>query len=197
MKRIGRDFFLRDTLTVARELVGTVLCRRTAEGVTRGVIVETEAYLGERDDAAHTYKGRSERTRVAWKAGGKAYVYLIYGMYCCFNITAGPEDCPEMVLVRALQPVDGLDIMAARRGTDQEKNLCSGPGKLCMAMDIGRALYGEDLCESDGLWLERGTAPARIAATPRINIDYAERCKNEPWRFIDPDSSYLSVRYKG
>lgn len=187
-----RDFFERDTLEVARALLGQVLVRVTDEGTTRGVIVETEAYLGQRDDAAHTYKGRSERTRAAYGDSGCAYVYLIYGMHCCFNITAGSPGVPEMVLLRALAPIEGLPLMAARRGTEKEKALCSGPGKLCRAMAIDRSLYGEDLCGSGRFYLESGVTPAHIVATPRIRVDYAQLCREEPWRFTDADSPFLS-----
>ncbi|MEA4912734.1 MAG: DNA-3-methyladenine glycosylase [Oscillospiraceae bacterium] len=190
--RLRRDFFAGETLDTARALLGQVLVRVTQEGTTRGVIVETEAYLGERDDAAHTYKGRSERTRVAYGDSGCAYIYLIYGMHCCFNITTGQPGAPEMVLLRALAPVEGLPLMAARRGTDKPRALCSGPGKLCRAMAIDRSLYGEDLCASERLFVERGAPPAHIAATPRIGVEYAELCRGELWRFVDADSPYLS-----
>ena len=139
---IPREFYERDTLTVAKSLLGQQLVRRTAEGITRGIIVETEAYMGVLDDAAHSYKGKSERVRVQYGPAGCLYIYLIYGMYYCLNITTGPCGVPEVVLIRALEPATGMQLMQKRRGTDRLQNLCSGPGKLCMAMDIGKELYG-------------------------------------------------------
>ena len=191
--RIERAFFERDTLTVARELIGQVIAAESPDGTVRGVIVETEAYLGTRDDAAHTYKGRTARTAPLFGPKGCAYVYLIYGMYCCLNISAGLKDEPDCVLIRALRPVGGLDIMTGRRLTDTETALCSGPGKLCMAMGIGREDSGEDLCSGTGrMYLEYGDPPKKVAATPRIGIDYAEKCRGELWRFIEEGSPWVS-----
>lgn len=192
--RIERTFFEADTLWVAKQLLGCVLTRRSTAGETRGIIVETEAYLGEIDPAAHSYKGRRDRVRVQYGPAGMAYVYLIYGMYSCMNITTGPLGKPEVVLLRALEPCGGVELMQARRHTDKVRNLCSGPGKLCMAMDITRDAYGLDLCESDALFLEYGTeiAPGDIAASPRINIDYAGEAKDYLWRFTVKDSLFVS-----
>ena len=191
--RIERSFFERDTLTVARELIGQTLTAVSPEGPVRGVIVETEAYLGYRDDAAHTYKGRTARTGPLFGPKGHAYVYLIYGMYCCLNISAGLEDEPDCVLIRALRPAEGLDIMAGRRRTERAEALCSGPGKLCMAMGIGREDSGADLCSGNGrICLEYGDRPEKVAATARIGIDYAEKCRGELWRFIEEGSRWVS-----
>lgn len=191
--RIERPFFERDTLTVARELIGQVITAESPSGTVRGVIVETEAYLGYRDDAAHTYKGRTARTEPLFGPKGHAYVYLIYGMYCCLNISAGLENEPDCVLIRALRPLDGLDIMAGRRRTERAEALCSGPGKLCMAMGIGREDSGADLCSGNGrICLEYGDRPEKVAATARIGIDYAEKCRDELWRFIEEGSRWVS-----
>ena len=189
---LPRAFYERDTLEVASGLLGQVLFRETAEGTVRGVIVETEAYLGERDDAAHSYKGRSERVRVQFGPAGMAYIYMIYGMYYCLNITSGPPGAPEVVLIRALEPVDGLELMKKRRRTDKLSNLCSGPGKLCMAFDIGRTLYGADLCEKGGLYLEYGGTRPGISTSKRIGIDYAVSSRDMPWRFTITGSKFLS-----
>ena len=189
---LPREFYERDTVQVARELVGQVLVRRTPEGETKGIIVETEAYLGKADPAAHSYKSAVDRVRVQYGPAGCAYVYLIYGMYWCFNITSGPLGVPEAILVRALEPVSGVELMAARRGTDKLLNLCSGPGKLCKAMEIGKMQYGADLCsEESGLWLEEGKClPAE--ATPRIGVDYAGEAALWPLRFVAAESKFLS-----
>lgn len=191
---IPRSFYERDTITVARELLGQILVRESADGVTRGVIVETEAYLGQRDDAAHSYKGNTERVRVQFGPKGHAYIYMIYGMHHCLNITAGPPGVPEVVLIRALEPVSGIDLMQQRRRTGKHRQLCSGPGKLCRALDISRTMYGSDLCRTDGsgLYLEYGTSPQGVTATKRIGIDYAVVSRDELWRFYSTGSGYIS-----
>ena len=189
--RPERSFFERDAVTVARELIGCRLVRKSPDGVTSAIIVETEAYMGEIDDAAHTYKGKTERVRALFGPKGHAYIYLIYGMYCCLNISAGEENKPQCVLIRALEPENGIEIMKSRRKTDKLKNLCSGPGKLCMAMDIDRSLYGEDMTAGDTLYIEL-CQKRNTAASKRIGIDYAEKCRDMPWRFTDPESPYVS-----
>ena len=189
---LPRAFYERDTLTVARELLGHVLVHRTEEGTTGGVIVETEAYLGPLDDAAHSYKGRSARVRVQYGPAGCAYIYMIYGIHFCLNITSGPPGVPEVVLLRALEPVTGLDLMRRRRGTDRLQSLCSGPGKLCRALDIGTGLYGADLCADGALYVERGGNPGAVSSSKRIGIDYAVNTRDMPWRFTVTGSRFLS-----
>ncbi len=192
---LEKRFYSRPADVVARELIGQVLVRETADGVTKGVIVECEAYLGRTDAAAHSYKGRTERTRVLFGEKGRAYVYLIYGMYRCLNVSSGPEGEPECVLIRALEPLTGLDLMARRRGRSRPEELCSGPGKLCTAMDIGAAQYGADMCsQTDGLWIERGGTALRVAVTPRINVDYAGEAAGWPLRFVAEGSPWLSAK---
>ena len=112
--RIDRSFFQRDAVTAAEELIGHYLVRVSEEGVTRARIVETEAYMGEIDDAAHSYKGKTERVRVLYGEKGYAYIYLIYGMYNCLNISAGPDGVPQCILIRAAEPVDGIELMSKR-----------------------------------------------------------------------------------
>lgn len=189
---IPREFYARDTLVVARELLGQILVRETDEGVYRGIIVETEAYLGEKDDAAHSYKGKSARVRVQYGPAGMAYIYMIYGMYNCLNITTGPQGVPEVVLIRALEPVAGVERMKKNRRTDRAHQLCSGPGKLCMAMTIDRSLYGVDLCASGPLYLEYGATPSETAVSKRIGIDYATECRDALWRFTITGNLYIS-----
>lgn len=191
---IPRRFFERDTLTVARELLGQMIVRRTDEGEIRGIIVETEGYLGEIDDAAHSYKGKSDRVRVQFGPAGMAYIYMIYGMYNCLNITSGPPGVPEVVLIRALEPVSGIDLMMKRRRTDKTYQLCSGPGKLCMALDVNRSLYGADLCSDGPVYLEYGQLPPETEASKRIGIDYAQQCRDKLWRFTISGNPYVSVR---
>lgn len=189
---VPREFYERETLLVARDLLGQTLVRKTEQGVTRGIIVETETYLGKKDDAAHSYKGMSGRVRVQFGLAGCAYIYMIYGLYHCLNITTGPYGVPEVVLIRALEPVSGIELMKTRRQTDRLLNLCSGPGKLCKAFDIGSSLYGGDLCADGGLYMEYGKPPAEIRTSPRIGIEYAVLCRDMPWRFTIAGNRFLS-----
>lgn len=195
--KINRGFYQQDALSAAKALLGKTLVHDTADGVTKGIIVETEAYLGAIDPAAHSYKGRTARTEIQYGPGGYAYVYLIYGMHCCMNVVVNRTEVPEVVLLRSLEPTVGLDLMARRRKTDRKLHLCSGPGKLCAAMGIGRECYGLDLC-GDQLYLEETPDyPAfSIAASRRINIDYAGEAKDYLWRFTVEGSPYLSVKPK-
>ena len=131
---------------IARELIGCTLVSISGEGTLAGRIVEAEAYLGKADSAAHAFRGRVDgRTEVLYRQGGYAYVFLIYGMYSCFNVSTGPEGVPECVLIRALEPLEGIELMRSRRGREKLTDLCSGPGKLCQAMGISREQYGSDL----------------------------------------------------
>ncbi|MEW6172319.1 MAG: DNA-3-methyladenine glycosylase [Bacillota bacterium] len=192
--KLPRAFYCRDTLTVTRELLGKHLVHDSDEGKTTGKIVEVEAYMGPGDAAAHSYKGiRSSRTRIQYGPGGYAYIFLIYGMYYCFNIVTSVQDRPEVVLVRALEPVDGIDLMKKRRRTDKTINLCNGPGKLCTAMGITARHYGADLC-GDELYLTTGedVEDAAVEATPRINIDYAGEAKHYLWRYVIKGSKFVS-----
>lgn len=196
--KITRDFYMRDAVTVAKELLGLTLVHETEEGITKGIIVETEAYMGPKDAAAHSYKSSpSGRTNVQYQEGGHAYIYLIYGMYYCMNIVTNQVDIPECVLLRALEPIEGLDLMKKRRRTEKILNLCSGPGKLCQAMGIDKNNYGMDLC-GDRLYLESNNIYKNIEIVPsrRINIDYAGEARDYLWRFTIKDSKYVSVKVK-
>lgn len=194
--KLTRDFYERETITVAKELLGKVLVRNTPSGITKGIIVETEAYLGPKDAAAHSYKSKKEgRTNVQYGPGGFAYVYLIYGMYYCMNIVTEREQVPEVVLLRALEPTHGIPLMESRRKTDKLKNLCSGPGKLCMAMGIDKSCYGMDLCKNE-LYVEDAPAlhSSEIVPSKRINIDYAGEAKDYLWRYTIKDNKFVSVK---
>jgi DNA-3-methyladenine glycosylase len=197
--RFPRDFFARPAAVVARELLGCLLVRqlpgRQGGAILAGRIVEAEAYVGEEDRACHAHAGKTARNAVMYGPPGHAYVYFIYGMYDMMNVVCQPAGRPEAVLLRALEPVHGVDAMrrrrrAARRDTD----IASGPGKLCRALGITRALNGLDLC-GDELWIaprrpggrSRGSHPRvpgeSIARGPRIGIDYAGPDTARPLRF--------------
>jgi len=132
--RLPLAFYERDTVVVARELLGCYLVHRAPEGVTAGRIVETEAYLGQADPACHSYRGRTERCKTMFGPAGRVYIYLSYGLHYCFNITTDAPSVPAAVLLRALEPVEGIELMQKRRGRTRLTELCSGPGKLAQAM---------------------------------------------------------------
>lgn len=199
--KLNREFYSRNTLTVAKELLGKVLVHNINGEKLKGTIVETEAYLGIRDKAAHSYGGRkTKRVEAMYGLPGTAYVYLIYGLYYCFNIVTEKEGVPEAVLIRAIEPIEGLDLMAKNRfGISydnltkyQKKNLTNGPGKLTRALNIDKALNMIDLC-GDRLYLEEGdNSEFNIVETTRIGIDYAEEAKDFPYRFYIQGNSYVS-----
>jgi DNA-3-methyladenine glycosylase len=195
-KKLPREFYTRpDVLAVARDLLGKklVVPGRNGQWVS-GIIVETEAYRGPEDRASHAWNGRrTQRTETMYGAGGTAYVYFVYGMYNQFNVVTNVEDIPHAVLVRALEPSEGLAIMRRRRPGRSEYELTSGPGRLCLAMGIDRKLDKADLL-GDRVWLEDGMAisPRRIARGPRIGIDYAEKWIEKPWRFWVKGNPFVS-----
>lgn len=191
---LDREFYLRPAVQVAPELLGKLLVHKTAEGIAAGMIVETEAYVGPDDDGAHSFGGRrTERTRIQYGVGGFAYVFGIYGMHWCFNAVTNGENKPEVVLIRALEPVQGLGLMEKRRGTDKPEALCSGPGKLCAALGITKAQYGLDLCAGPLYISEYRDIPAEeILLSPRVNIDYAETCRDKLWRYSIKGSRCVS-----
>ena len=194
---LPRAFYQENAVVLAERLIGKRLCTDIGgSGVTKGIIVETEAYMGKADPAAHSFRaGQDGRTSIMYGEGGYAYVYLIYGMHHCFNITANTPELPEAVLIRALAPCSGVETMQARRNTTDSKKLCSGPGKLCAALGITRAQYGADLCGGE-VWLEAAEdlPPFTVAASKRINIAYAGEAKNWLWRFTVAGSPYLSQK---
>jgi DNA-3-methyladenine glycosylase len=184
---LPRRFYERPTIEVARELLGKVL----RHGETAGMIVETEAYLGGDDLASHSAAGITNRTRVIFGPGGYAYVYLSYGMHDCMNIVAEHEGTPGCVLIRALEPVEGMDTMRARRAKARsERDLASGPGKLTQALAITRRDSGVDMTKGD-LVVEtrRGVREFEIGVTPRIGIT---KCVDLPLRFLIVGNRFVS-----
>ena len=192
--KLDRNFYLRSGLEVAKDLIGKKLIHKTAEGLTAGIIVETEAYMGKIDAAAHSYKNFTERTKIFYGEGGFAYIYLIYGKNFCFNVVANKKNIPEAILIRALEPIEGIELMKSRRKKNKIYDLCSGPGKLCQAMKIEKNLYGADLCGEEIFIENVENFSPQISATKRINIDYAGDAANYLWRFILTDSKFLSVK---
>ena len=196
MKKLSREFYARsDVLEVARDLLGKKLVVPANNGSrVAGIIVETEAYRGPEDRASHAWNSRrTRRTETMYGLGGTAYVYFVYGMYNQFNVVTNVEDIPHAVLVRALEPVEGLQIIRRRRGGRSDRELASGPGKLCVALGIDRRLDGADLL-GRRVWIEEAEriSPREIASGPRIGIDYAEGWVAKPWRFWIRDNPYVS-----
>ena len=210
MRRLSREFFARDGLVVAKELLGKVLVHETSEGIVRGIITEVESYMGVEDKGSHTYGGRrTERTEPMFHKGGTSYVYFTYGMYHCMNITTGWENVPQAVLIRGVIPADPeseermmkLRLDAVRRRLEKKqadteavlkrrekairKNLADGPGKLCIAMEVSKADNDVDMVESATFYVTEGIEikPEDIKAGKRIGIDYAEEAADYLWRF--------------
>lgn len=184
---LPRSFYSVSALEAAPLLLGQILERDTEEGIIRCRIVETESYGGIEDKGSHAYGGRrTARTEVMFGEGGAAYVYLIYGMYHCLNVVTGPKDDPQAVLIRAVEPLTPEDevLMRGCRGSlvRRPADLSGGPGKLCRALAIDKALNGA-----------RPSLGETIVAAPRINIPYAEEYAAKPWRFYYRDNPYVSV----
>lgn len=203
MSKLNREFYNRNTLIVAKELLGKILVHEVNGAKLSAKIVETEAYMGIMDKAAHSYGARrTERVKVMYGMPGHAYVYFIYGMYHCFNVVTREEGTPEAVLVRSLEPVHGINEMAinrfGRKYTDlsnyQKKNITNGPGKLCMAMGIDKTLNKQDLC-GEILYIEQeSNDEVPITSAKRVGIDYAEEAKDYMWRFYISENPYISVK---
>jgi len=195
---LPRNFYARDTIEVAKGLLGKVLVREMPAGRLSVKIVETEAYVGPHDKACHASRGMTERNRVMFGEPGHAYVYFIYGMYYCLNIVTECSGYPAAVLIRAGEPLQGVDVMwGLRKKAKTVNDLSSGPGKLCMAMDIDRALNGADLCKKGALYLEEGKAENfEIVSSKRIGVDYAGEYSDKPWRFYIKNNPFVSVTTK-
>ena len=201
-KILESNFFKRDTVEVAKNLLGKKIIRNISGNFFCAKIVETEAYLGLEDRACHSYGGNiTKRNEILYKEAGTIYVYLIYGMYNLLNIVTKNENDPEAVLIRAVEPIENIDAMAVNRfgkiykdlSSYQKKNLTNGPGKLTMAMGIDRALNGKILSQ-DYLYIEEGEDVRNIIETKRIGIDYAGEDANLPLRFYIEDNPYVSVK---
>lgn len=190
--KLPRAFYEQTTIDVAKQLLGKYLVRKHPQGDTIGRIVETEAYIGPQDLACHASKGRTARTEVMFGQAGHAYVYFIYGFYNMLNLVTGKKDYPAAVLIRAVEPVSGIDLMRSRREVDKLRDLASGPGKLCQAFGIDRSLNGADLCDGVLYVEDRGDPAPKFNATPRIGVDYAGKWKNKPYRFLIRGSEFVS-----
>lgn len=188
MEPLPESFYARDTVEVARDLIGKALVRRDGNQVISGIIIETEAYRGEEDLACHCRAGRTPRTEIMYGPAGRAYVYLIYGMYWLLNIVTEGEGDPGAVLIRAIDPTRGLEIIAKRRIGQPRKNWTNGPGKLSLAMNIQGDLNGSNVCSANGaLYITEGDviSPSDIQASARVGLEAVpEPWRSKPWRFM-------------
>ncbi len=191
--KLGRQFYARPTLDVAVDLIGKVLVRSVGIERGAGMIVETEAYVGEDDLACHASRGRTPRTEVMFGRPGYAYVFVVYGTHCCLNAVTERAGYPAAVLIRAIEPVESLAWMRNNRQRDcRDTDVGSGPAKLCQAMGVDKNLNGVSL-EEDSLWIEdRSLDAGVIVAGPRIGVDYAGAYRDKPWRFYNPHNPHIS-----
>ena len=174
MNSLPRSFYARNTVTVAKELLGKKLVRKVGNQRISGIITETEAYRHQDDPASHAFRRKTERNKAMFEEVGRAYVYFTYGMYFCFNVVArNPKVKAGAVLVRAIHPEKGIDIMEKNRGKINEKNLTDGPAKLSQALDITKKQYGVDLTRNSELFITKGLQKQKIIANPRIGINTA------------------------
>lgn len=191
-KKLVRSFYEQATIDVAKQLLGKYLVHQRPDGAAVGRIVETEAYVGPQDLACHASKGRTARTEVMFGPAGHAYVYFIYGFHNMLNLVTEVKDYPAAVLIRAAEPVAGVDLMKVRRKLEKLRDLANGPGKLCQAFAIDRTLNGADLCDGP-LYVEDRNEPApKFQSTPRIGVDYAGKWKDKRLRFLVCGSEFVS-----
>ena len=174
-ERLSRKFFEKPTVRVAQDLLGQILVRRIGKKEIRGVICETEAYVGENDKACHASRGRTPRSEVLFWEAGRAYVYLIYGMHYCFNVVTEKKDFPSAVLIRGVIQL-----------TKNPEGKVLGPGRVCKFFKIDKKFHGQDLIGNKALWIEGGSkiSGAKIKKGPRIGVDYAGVWAKKPWRFL-------------
>jgi DNA-3-methyladenine glycosylase len=194
MEKLKMSFYRRDTKIVAKELLGKTLVRVYKGRRIAGIITEVEAYLGVKDRAAHSYGDRrTPRTEIMYGEGGHAYIYFIYGMYYCFNVVTQTKEIPEAVLVRALEPVEGIELMKKFRQKEHLKDLTTGPGKLAEALHLTRELNGEKL-DSKVLFIEDSLPVPKnlIIKKPRIGVDYAGAHALHPLRYYIKNNIYIS-----
>ncbi|MBS4197443.1 DNA-3-methyladenine glycosylase [Lederbergia citri] len=191
MDPLKEEFYQLPTIDLAKALLGCLLVKETEEGITSGYIVETEAYMGPHDRAAHSFNNRrTKRTEIMYGKAGLAYTYTMH-THCLINVVSAGLDEPHAVLIRALEPHDGIDLMLKRRPVDNKKNLTNGPGKLTKAMGITMEDYGHPLFESP-LYITHGIVPEEIVEGKRIGIENTGEARNYPWRFWIKDNPFVS-----
>jgi DNA-3-methyladenine glycosylase len=197
--RLSRVFFLRENVElIAKELLGKFLFSRVSGHVAGGMIVETEAYRGPDDKASHAFNNkRTSRTEPMFAMGGTSYIYLCYGIHHLFNVVTAPEGIPHAILIRAIEPTANIPIMLKRRGIFKlQRRLTAGPGTLTQALGLTTGFSGFDMMETESpVWImDHGIVipEEEIIASPRVGVDYAEECKDWPWRFRILNSKWTS-----
>lgn len=190
LKKIELDFYLQPTLKVAKKLLGKIIIRKFEDQIIAGKIVETEAYIGEDDPASHAFGGMTKRNKVMYLPGGHIYVYFTYGMHYCFNVVTEDEGFPAAVLIRAVEPVEGIEMMKKLRGTDKIQNLTNGPAKFCQAFGIDKSLNGASLL-GDEIFIVESTnnVKFKVGRSPRIGIKLG---LDKKWRFFIKDNPFVS-----
>jgi len=191
MSILSQSFYQQPTLKLARQLLGKFLFRRTKSGLYIGKIVETEAYLGQKDLACHASRGKTDRNKIMFGPAGRVYVYFIYGMHHCLNVVAAEKENPRAVLIRALEPIETKHCLVSTK-------LLNGPAKLCRKFEIDKKLNGWNLCLGKRLWIEdnpdKNNSKIKIIRAKRIGIDYAGKYKDKLWRFYIKDSQFVSKK---
>ena len=201
MKALNQAFYMKDGIALAKDLLGKVIVREEAGKAYCFKIVETEAYMGAEDKGAHVYGNKkTQRTAPLFEIGGTTYIYLIYGMYHCLNVSANEVGVPHCVLIRAVEPMDELamDYAKQNRKIKSKKitDLTNGPGKLCKALKIDKSLNAHLMTQKGALWIGEGESPDLVVEAKRINIPYAEEYQDMLWRFYIKDNPFVSVIYK-
>lgn len=192
---LNKEFYSVNAIELAKKLLGKIIVREYKTYIIKAKITETEAYVGPEDKASHAFNNKkTKRTYPMFLNGGIAYVYLIYGMYYCFNIVCEKEDIPHAVLIRSVEPIEGIEIIKNNRNIKSKKleNLTNGPGKLCIALNIDKKLNTHDLTIKKDLYLIDNQCNYDFVRSKRINIDYADEYKNKLWRFYLKNSKYVS-----
>lgn len=194
---LNQTFYNQNTLLIAKKLLGNLLVYNSPQGLISGKIIETEAYVGPKDKASHASKGKTPRTELMFGPAGYWYIYLIYGMYNCLNIVTDKNHYPAAVLIRAVEPIDGIKIMEKNRKTTKLTNLCSGPGKLCQAYGIDKKLNQSKAFSKTKLYIKQSKKtikPSQIIKAKRVGVDYAQNYKDKLWRFYIKDSQFISQK---
>ncbi len=196
LRKLDKDFYNQDTFILSKKLLGKYIVKKTNKSLIVGMIVETEMYIGPYDDASHSYNfKRTKRNEAMYLNYGTVYVYQIYGMYHCLNIVTGKINEPEAVLIRAVEPIDGIEIMQKNRKKSDIKNLTNGPSKLCMAFGIDKSLNKQNIF-GDNFYIAEieNQKKFNIISSKRINIDYAKKYKDKLWRFYIEGNTFVSKK---
>ncbi|UCG35210.1 MAG: DNA-3-methyladenine glycosylase [Candidatus Omnitrophota bacterium] len=195
LRKRAKKFFLRNAKSVARDILGDYLVLKNKNHTLVGKIVETEAYLGKDDDASHSFRGKvTPRNKILYSEGAKIYTYLIYGKFYCFNIVVSKKDDPQAVFIRALEPLEGIELMQRRRKMSALHKLTNGPCRWTQSFGINKSFLGKSIVSKDIFIAAKSVKNSKITAAKRVGVDYATQSKNLPLRFYIKDNSFVSRR---